>query len=290
VKRFPNRTSAWATAKKPGCPCGTGGRGFTLIELLVVIAIIAILAALLLPALARAKAKATAISCINNLKQLTIAAYSYAADNHDGIPPNGVQDSVQSWVTTTTQSGVADFPDATNETLIDTCCLFPYDKSEGIYRCAGDNVAVNGHVQSRVRSYSLSGMMGDNLGTALDVHPGYPENKRFGDVLNPGPAGALFFIDEQSAKLPSLSSIDDGYFAVDSASQGPGWRNLPSSRHGNFGQWSFADGHAQITKWLKGTTPGLQGNSRGGSFAAVTIPRDPDLGQLWMASYPPGLW
>jgi prepilin-type processing-associated H-X9-DG protein len=271
-------------------PDRSEGLAFTLIKLLVVIAIIAILAALLLPALARSKAKATGISCLNNLKQLTLAAYSYAADNRDGIPPNGVQDGSQSWVTTTTQSGVSDFPDATNLALIDECCLFSYNKSEGIYRCPGDNVIVNNHSQTRVRSYSLSGMMGDNLGTALDVHPGYTENRRFGDVLNPGPAGALFFMDEQGAGQPSLTSIDDGYFAVDSASQGPGWRNLPASRHGNLGQWSFADGHAQITKWLKGTTQGLQGNSRSGSFAAVTIPHDPDLGQLWRATYPAGLW
>jgi prepilin-type N-terminal cleavage/methylation domain-containing protein/prepilin-type processing-associated H-X9-DG protein len=265
-------------------PRKTQHNGFTLIELLVVIAIIAILAGMLLPALSKAKQKASGISCLNNLKQLTLAAHLYGVDYNDSIPPNYLN-STNAWI----GGNVLNLPGATNIMDIRNGRLFPYNGSEKIYTCPTDTfpLRVGGQMltMSRVRSYSLSGMMGINTPGARDsVHPGIPENKKFSDVNDPGPAQALFFIDEQSdpnLSNASLTSIDDGYFAVDSH-QANTWRNPPASRHGNGGVLSFADGHSEQWRWVEPTTPHLKG-----PYPRAT-PRDRDLVRFMQASYAEG--
>ena len=217
--------------------------GFTLIELLVVIAIIALLAGLLLPALTRAKQKGQQITCLNNLRQLQIAWYLYIDDCQGELPENqsgssgngesgslGVASLPGSWVTGNAQTSAA-------LTNLQNGTLYKYTPNPNVYHCPADVSKVFNTQTQRIRTYSMSAFLNGLITTDLPA-----VITRYSDI-KPGTSQVFVFVDEHE------NSIDDGYFFTYRSPQNS-WVNMPSGRHNQSGNLSFADGHCERWKWL----------------------------------------
>jgi prepilin-type processing-associated H-X9-DG protein/prepilin-type N-terminal cleavage/methylation domain-containing protein len=228
---------------------------FTLVELLVVIAIIAILAALLLPVLNMAKSRAQNITCLNNLRQLDVCLQLYVNDNNDYFVPNNSVAIIGS--PSSDISGLSWLPDVSAVTEINPSniingLLFRYNNSLPIYHCPADKSTLQTPSgkplpQLRWRSYNMSQSVNGYPQGNPEYYQIIPAWAKLTAIRHPIPSELFVLIDENSDTQVDAEfgnpPIGSPYFQQDV------WWDMPSDRHNQRANLSFADGHVEPWRW-----------------------------------------
>jgi prepilin-type N-terminal cleavage/methylation domain-containing protein len=220
-----------------------GTHAFTLIELLVVIAIIAILAAMLLPALSKAKARAMITRCLGNKHQIQLACAMYSNDSAEYLVPNAPLDTSIGWCPGGENWSAVD-PN-TNVSIYKENCLGPYVMNVAVYKCPSDKIpSDNG---DRIRSIAMNGAMLGRLPASTErtlqgyITDAWRVYHKLNELTCPTPAMARIFADE------TMWSLNDGFLQVSCAT--PNWPDVPAAYDNGGNCFTFADGHGEYHKW-----------------------------------------
>jgi len=231
-------------------------RGFTLIELLVVIAIIAILAAMLLPALSRAKQRAQSVACLNHLKQLVSASTIYAGDFRDFWPLNNPGNSTlnlanppanhqpEVWAEGREGSNLVDERSADGMVSDRVSLIAPYLKSKQVFRCPGDRKLwkVNNQVLTRPRNYGMNSYVGWNE-PPYNSMPDATKYKIFRRVSDNRKSSQVFIFGEihpDSICRPMFGILMDSQALY----------HFPGNYHSKNSNFAYCDGRVESHKWV----------------------------------------